>query len=190
MYCVEETLNAGEGYNDIVLQKNITGGLPNPVYVRQYIRFAVLPSVGKVFSYLLIASNPAHDLAWFNIQNNATYGLRWMLQYRASGASQIIYSTSPPILVDTWYLMEIYLKQHASAAEVKFFVNEVNIGSASGYDNLTNEDAMDRIFSSLGITDPDKIYTVYKDVIKVSDEYIGDEPVKCMKLVKNPFSSL
>jgi len=191
-YCSKHTIPIdATKYRDCYAYK-LNLSLPvTGVYMRSFIRIPVLPSLGKALEYVLgTAHYVGPDFFHLKIENHLVDGLRWDMRYRNSGALFDITSITPPILADKWYLIEGYLVQNAGAGIARFYINECNVLEKTGIDNVTGETPVDFLFINCGMDTPDKEYTIYFDVPKVSDEYIGDEPVKCMKLVKNPCSSL
>ena len=185
-YCIKHVAEASSGYLGSGARKTLT--LPSTVYARVYVRFTALPISGKKIEYLLDVQDGDTDIFWFNIYNEAGT-LKWQVGTKDAGA--VVYATSatPEILVDKWYLAEMKCVQ-AVDGSVALYINEIKVAELTGKNTITGVGIINLITTGINISAPDKEYVVYKDVIKVSDEYIGDEPVKCMKLVKNPCSSL
>ncbi len=180
-YSLKHTIDAGVDWTSSWVNKQIHP--QTTAYVRAFVYFENLP-VGENRFYLQKFSVP-------NVVEQATAFVdefrRWSIRCRANGMTvDISNSTAPSAVTDKWYCVTLKLTLGSgTSGEVRLYVDDVEVVSKTGIDNITGENAttITCAWSLLACMSPTQTYTVYKDDFAVSTDYIGlhDDPTPPMR---------
>ena len=137
------------------------------VYARMYVKFkSGLPGATQYFTIMVLRGTG--NILWLQVMPD-----RWKLNYRNAGATESTDVMETPTL-DTWYMIEVYAKVHATGGEYGLWIDGVQKVFVTGKDSDEYGNITDL---RVGYT-----YTSwqggrqeYIDCVIVSDSQIGDD---------------
>jgi hypothetical protein len=135
------------------------------IYARAYVYFDALPTSGARYQFLILRGTSDEWLG-LNILPD-----RWRVWYYSGNWVYSDWVSTPP--TDEWLCVEVKAYIHASAGEIRMYVNGVERITLTGID--TNDYGnITRV--SIGQTIADSIVVeIYADCVVVADAYIGPE---------------
>ena len=100
--------------------------------IRGYYQWSANPSV-NLTEIRLIAISGTDYVAYAGLQKSGG-NVQWYMSYLKNGATVTLTANVTPS-INTYYALELYVKVHATAGSVAFYVNGVSTLSDSNFDN-------------------------------------------------------
>jgi len=147
---------------------------PSVAYMRAYVQVATaLPSSGNYFTTIEFDNLGFTSINKAIVYNNGS-AVVWAMRLKVNG-NAIIYQSSVPVSLNSYYCVELYTKVDASAGAGTLYINGNNVASASGVETDNQGANQQAIVGSPQASDgdPATTHTIYVDDVVVADAYIG-----------------
>jgi hypothetical protein len=166
-YALSVTADAAE-YG--IVKKTVADA--NEIYIQARVRFSAVPSAGTSITFMEIGTaNLGVIFQSLGVVNTGA-GAKFFSRYRSSVAYTDVYSATTP-LVDTWYLLEFYLKTDNGAGAVKAYIDGVEDANLAA-SSLTNLYTLETVGVGIDYWVSNSYASiVYVDDVVVADAYIG-----------------